>query len=108
MGNLAIYCSFKLEQNKISKTLCVQRQFVNNSCNGRCVLQKTLKKFEDNERSMEKVLKEKAEIVYICNFNTVTYQLFSPEIISTPTPLTRIEKPITVTNSIFHPPLFTV
>ena len=52
-GNLVIYTQFKANQEQIIKTICVQRKLVNNTCNGRCELQKSLKQFDDNEKKME-------------------------------------------------------
>lgn len=66
-GNVFVYAKFKINQDEISKTICIQRKLVNNSCNGRCELQKSLKKFEDNEKKMTNHLKGKPELVYVLN-----------------------------------------
>ncbi len=77
-GNFFVYTSFKLNQEEISKTICVQRKQVFNNCNGRCELQKSLKKYADNEKKMDNNLKEKSEIVYIQNTITAQYNLIAP------------------------------
>ncbi|WP_026713830.1 hypothetical protein [Flavobacterium daejeonense] len=66
-GSFFVYTSFKLHQDEIAKTICVQRKLVNNSCNGRCELEKSLKKYSDNEKRMQNNLDNKVELVYIQN-----------------------------------------
>jgi len=66
-----------LNQQEIARTICVQRKQVFNSCNGRCELQKSLKKYSDNEKQMQDSLKEKLEIVYICITSEVSSTLIS-------------------------------
>jgi len=104
-GNMVVYVSFKINQNEIAKTICIQRKVANNTCNGRCELRKSLKKFEDNERKMDHNLKEKIDLVYIQNYLETTISsrknmesrksLFS----------NFTKKPISVSNTTFHPPL---
>jgi plasmid maintenance system antidote protein VapI len=67
LGNIIVYAKFKINQDEIAKTICVQRKIANNSCNGNCELQKSLKKFSDNEKQMQDNLKEKSELVYLQN-----------------------------------------
>ncbi|WP_236025425.1 hypothetical protein [Flavobacterium geliluteum] len=103
-GSFFVYTSFKLNQEEISKTICVQRKMVFNSCNGRCELQKSLKKYADNEKRMQNNLKEKAEIVYIQNTPTANFKLVTP-IQSVIALFASFDaKPISVSNSTFHPP----
>ncbi|WP_418263530.1 hypothetical protein [Flavobacterium faecale] len=106
LGTVVIYTQFKMAQDEIAQTICIQRANINNSCNGRCELQKSLKKYDDNEKRMDKTnLKEKTELVY----TTVPFQVqFNPS-----TTVTQKEKtftafsakPIGISFSIFHPPL---
>ncbi len=105
-GSFFVYTSFKLNQEEISKTICVQRKMVFNSCNGRCELQKSLKKYTDNEKRMQDNLKEKAEVIYILNITLADFKLIIP--IETEVKLfaSLNEKPVSVSNSIFHPPSF--
>ncbi|MDW8852531.1 hypothetical protein SD960_20690 [Flavobacterium sp. MMLR14_040] len=105
-GSFFVYTSFKLNQEEISKTICVQRKMVFNSCNGRCELQKSLKKYSDNEKRMQNNLKEKAEVVYIQNTATANFKLVTP--IESPAKLFASfdAKPISVSNSTFHPPSY--
>ena len=62
-GNMVVYFTFKINQDEIVKTICIQRQLVNNTCNGNCELQKSLKKL-DSEKKTESSFKEKLELIY--------------------------------------------
>jgi len=103
-GSFFVYTSFKLNQEEISKTICVQRKMVFNSCNGRCELQKSLKKYADNEKKMHDNLKEKAEVIYIQNSAVSHFKLVAP-IESKKTIFAYFDKkPISVSNPTFRPP----
>lgn len=103
-GSFFVYTSFKLNQEEISKTICVQRKMIFNSCNGRCELQKSLKKYADNEKKMQNNLKEKVEVVYIQNSPTANFKLITPIESAAKLFASFDEKPISVSNSTFHPP----
>ncbi|OOV27642.1 hypothetical protein BXU11_09265 [Flavobacterium sp. LM5] len=106
-GNLAIYTQFKANQEQIIKTICVQRKLVNNTCNGRCELQKSLKKFDENEKKMENILKEKADFVYLIHSTPTSF--VSNTLITSTTKLNVFHtsgKTISKTNSTFRPPSF--
>lgn len=105
-GNFFVYASFKLNQAEITKTICVQRKQVFNTCNGRCELQKSLKKYADNEKKMQDNLKEKSEIVYIQNTITAPYQLVAPIQTKAPFFAALDKKPISVSEAAFRPPSF--
>ncbi len=103
-GSFLVYTSFKLNQEEISKTICVQRKMIFNSCNGRCELQKSLKKYSDNEKRMQDNLKEKAEIVYIQNTILPDFTLIIPIESERKNFAYFNRKPISVSNLTFHPP----
>jgi hypothetical protein len=103
-GSFLVYTSFKLNQEEISKTICVQRKMIFNSCNGRCELQKSLKKYSDNEKRMQDNLKEKAEIVYIQNIITLDFTLIVPIESERKNFAYFNRKPVSVSNLTFHPP----
>ncbi|MCI9846296.1 hypothetical protein FLV_16035 [Flavobacterium pectinovorum] len=105
-GSFFVYTSFKLNQEEISKTICVQRKMVFNSCNGRCELQKSLKKYADNEKKMQNNLKEKVEVVYIQNSPTANFKLVTPIVSAAKLFASGDAKPISVSNSTFHPPSY--
>ncbi|WP_281336308.1 hypothetical protein [Flavobacterium eburneipallidum] len=105
-GNVVIYTNFKINQDEIAKTICIQRKMVNNSCNGRCDLQKSLKQFEDNEKKMDNLLKEKAELVYIQSPTIIHLEVF-PLIETTQKQYPTLDKkPISVALSNFRPPTY--
>lgn len=103
-GNMVVYFTFKINQDEIAKTICIQRQLVNNTCNGSCELQKSLKKL-DSEKKAETNFKEKLELVYTqftpqYEFNSIVFledkqQVFT--LISS--------KPTSVSFALFRPPL---
>lgn len=108
-GNIVIYTQFKANQEQIIKTICVQRKLVNNTCNGRCELQKSLKQFDENEKKMENILKEKADFVYLIGSNPTAF--ISNTAITSTTKLNVFHtsgKTISKTNSTFRPPSFLV
>ncbi|WP_428229842.1 hypothetical protein [Flavobacterium sp.] len=103
-GSFCVYTTFKLNQEEISKTICIQRKMVFNSCNGRCELQKSLKKYTDNEKKMQDNLKEKAEVIYIQNIAVSHFKLVTT-IKSRKAIFAYFDKkPISVSNATFHPP----
>lgn len=107
-GSFCVYTTFKLNQEEISKTICVQRKMVFNSCNGRCELQKSLKKYADNEKKMQDNLKEKAEVIYIQNISLSNFKLVAP-IRSRKAIFAYFDKkPISVSNVTFHPPSYLI
>ncbi|TPG42222.1 hypothetical protein EAH81_07855 [Flavobacterium pectinovorum] len=105
-GSFFVFTSFKLNQTEISKTICVQRKMVNNTCNGRCELQKSLKKYADNEKKMQNNLKEKAEVVYLQNTITAHFKLQTPIQSKAKFFASFDSKPISVSNATFHPPSY--
>lgn len=104
MGSMFVYASFKLNQQKIARTICVQRKQVFNSCNGRCELQKSLKKYSDNEKQMQDTLKEKLEIVYICITSEVNFTFISPVEHQQTDFAFLSNKPVGVSSATFRPP----
>jgi hypothetical protein len=107
-GSLFIYASFKINQKEIAKTICVQRKQAFNSCNGRCELQKSIKKYSDNERKMQDSLKDKLELVYVQNTAEITFSAIPVMESKNNTPILFEKKPIGASNLTFHPPLCAV
>lgn len=50
-GKTWIILSFKLNQQTISKNICVQRNIPNNKCKGKCHLKKQLKNSENKDQN---------------------------------------------------------
>ncbi|WP_229335592.1 hypothetical protein [Flavobacterium sp. ALJ2] len=107
-GSLFVYASFKINQEEISKTICVQRKLSFNSCNGRCELQKSIKKYSDNERKMQDSLKDKLELVYVYNTAEVCFDNIPIIESKENTSILFEKKPIGASNLTFHPPLWLV
>ena len=104
-GNVVIYLTFKINQDEISKTLCIKKEVKNNSCNGKCYLAKQLKKAAEKEKQESSNVKEKQEVVYT---QTASNYNFTPifTIEKTRMMVSRYcEKSKSVAVSIFHPPL---
>lgn len=104
-GNVVIYLTFKVNQDEISKTLCVKKEVKNNTCNGKCYLAKQLKKGAEKEKQESSNLKEKQELVYT---QTASNYNFTPIITIEKTRMMvsrYCEKSKSVAVSIFHPPL---
>lgn len=65
-SSMMVYVSFKLNQDFISKTLCINRAKPKLHCNGKCQLMKKLKQVEKEEqKQLPQGLKEKLEVIYI-------------------------------------------
>ncbi|OCB70388.1 hypothetical protein SAMN05192550_2724 [Flavobacterium glycines] len=104
-GSFFVYTSFKLHQDEIAKTICVQRKLVDNTCNGRCELQKSLKKYEDNEKRMQNNLDNKVDLVFIQNTVVADdFKIIEFNYSSKPNFHTQEKKPVSVTLSSFRPP----
>jgi hypothetical protein len=105
-GNITVYVAFKLNQNEISKTICIQRKLQFNTCNGGCELRKSLNQFDDNEKKMNNHLKEKTELVYVQNITQTNYDIIIPSFTTFNNYSTFDKKPITVVLSNFRPPSY--
>ncbi len=105
-GNIIIYAKFKINQDEIAKTICIQRKIANNTCNGNCELKKSLKQFEDNEKEMQNNLKEKSELVYIQNTSEAAYSIVASTYSAPKNYFTFDKKPIAVALSNFRPPAY--
>ena len=106
-GSFFAYSSFKLNQDEIAKTICIQRKMVNNSCNGRCELQKSLKKYDDNEKKMQNNLDNKVDFVFIQNTVTSTYKAIEySNQFKKPDFYTLEKKPVSIARSSFRPPSY--
>lgn len=105
-GALFFLAKFKINQDEISKTICVQRKVANNSCQGHCALKKSLKKLDDNERKMNNVLKSKIELVYLQPFAENNFDLFFDCISNEISVLHTSKKPNSISLLSFRPPAY--
>lgn len=82
---------------------------VNNTCNGRCELQKSLKKYEDNEKRMQNNLDNKIDLVFIQNTVIATdFKIIEFNYSSKPNSYTQEKKPVSVSLSSFRPPSYLI
>lgn len=82
---------------------------LNNSCNGRCELQKSLKKYEDNEKRMHNNLDNKVDLVFIQNTVVANnFKLVAIPTIEKPNFYTLEKKPISISVSSFRPPSYLI
>lgn len=106
LGNFLTYVNFKLNQVEIAKTICVQRKMVFNSCNGRCELQKSLKRYTDNEKRMQNNLKEKTDLVYVRELISNEYALVEPMLPIVKISTTEAKKTASFSTFTFRPPAY--
>ena len=60
-----IYVSFKINQESITKTICVKKEVKNNTCQGKCQLKKQLDNAaEEEQKQAPTPQKGKYEILY--------------------------------------------
>lgn len=82
---------------------------VNNSCNGRCELEKSIKKYSDNEKRMHDNLDNKVDLVFIQNTFAASYELVqSNNQFKKPNFYILEKKTIAVARSSFRPPSFLI
>lgn len=103
-----MYTSFKLHQDEIVKTICVQRKLVNNTCNGRCELDKSIKKYNDNEKRMQNNLDNKVDLVYIYTAVVPEYKLIETNLVEKPNFYTLEKKTVSVALTSFRPPSYLI
>jgi hypothetical protein len=106
-SGLIIYFNFKINQEVISKTLCVKKDEPDNCCQGKCQLKKEL--IEENKKENQSAArnnKEKKEIrnnlfSHFAKIRLITYQdNFRYNI-----PI-HLGKPNQTNSKVFHPPQY--
>ena len=86
----------------------MQRKLAFNSCNGRCELQKSIKKYSDNQRKMQDSLKDKLELLYVQSTAEVSFDSFPVFESKDNNAVLFDKKPVGASNLTFHPPLWLV
>lgn len=101
-SELGIYISFKINQDYISKNLCVEKDIPNSTCHGCCQLKKKLKTSEEQKEENPQSTNKKPEIQFFNPGSAIafsspakSYQIIIPKAIDTS---------ILLTESIFRPP----
>lgn len=79
---------------------------VNNSCNGRCELDKSIKKYSDNEKKMQNNLDSKVNLVFIQNTIITHFNVVAVAPIEKPNCYTLEKKPVSVSLPSFRPPSY--
>lgn len=79
---------------------------VNNSCNGRCELDKSIKKYSDNEKKMQNNLDSKVNLVFIQNTIIADFNVMVVTPIEKPNCCTLEKKPVSVSLPSFRPPSY--
>jgi hypothetical protein len=104
---MTLLLSFKSNQEIIAKTLCIEKEVLNNSCNGKCQLAKQLKKIatNENEDSSNIIDTEKLELLYTLPlFFDINLNLLS--FVQKKSILFPYRKTKSFSQLIFHPPIF--
>jgi hypothetical protein len=69
-----ILISFKINQERIAQTLCEQREIKNNTCEGKCHLEKQLKKVDQEEQKRSPIPQNKqTEVLYTFSLSKQIY-----------------------------------
>jgi hypothetical protein len=98
-----VLLDFKIHQEVIIQTICLQKDEVKNTCNGKCHLTKQLEKTEESSEDAP-VLPEnlREALLYFALDNSVVFKSFEETVIQIPH--VRQLKGIKSIHSIFHPP----
>jgi hypothetical protein len=106
-AKLAIIINFEANREYIAKNLCEKKDEPDSCCKGSCQLNKSLEEEEKQESSVPGAdIKEKFETL-TCTLNDKD-QLFIYETTISYVEYYRLKKPVKLSNSVFHPPNFTV
>lgn len=98
-----VLLDFKIHQEVISQTLCVQKDEMKNTCNGKCHLAKQLEKSDESSEEAPVLPTNLQEVLlFFAQTNEFEWKHFENEILFVPhvSDLYGIESE----NSIFHPP----
>ncbi len=102
-SKMIILVNFQINNDYISKNLCVKKEVKNNCCKGSCHLKKQLQEEEKKEQSPASSLKNVKEFQIFCQYNS-SFKFQSSLLLETDfTPfkgLTAFQPSF----SIFHPP----
>ncbi|QQT25844.1 hypothetical protein [Sphingobacterium spiritivorum] len=64
-SRMAMFISFKINQDYISRVLCENKDKPELSCHGQCVLMKKIKKLEEKEHNQDmQIIKQLNELIY--------------------------------------------
>lgn len=98
-----IYLSFSFNQQEIAKTLCENKDKPKSCCEGKCVLEKELKKNEQQQGEFPSILKEKIDKTEISS-GYISYKMGLVEPTTPSYRLYKTEKLTDISVTVFHPP----
>ncbi|MBI1286153.1 MAG: hypothetical protein GC178_01100 [Flavobacteriales bacterium] len=98
-----VFLDFKIHQQLISQTICVQKDTKMNTCNGKCHLAKQLKKSEEGSKKMP-ALPSQLEEVLLFFTQTSDFELRQFENETRLVPNISNLHGADIPSSIFHPP----
>lgn len=101
----AVLLDFKINQDFISQTFCVQKAEKENTCNGKCHLSKQLEKAENDSEDAPISTENLQEILLYFSFED-EFLSFRSESSSLQSPAFNKLNGIGSIHSIFHPPQF--
>lgn len=98
-----LFVQFSINQEEIAKTLCENKEKPKSCCEGKCMLEKEIKKEEKQEAKYPSALKEKIDKTEICpDYISYLSPVFSNS--SVQSFIYETEKPHDVSVLVFHPP----
>lgn len=99
----AIFIDFKINQEFIVETLCIQKDEANNTCNGQCHLTQQFEKADESSDELPATLTEIQEVILYFNCAEAII-LETNEVLGIKNPVISTLVPSEETCSIFHPP----
>lgn len=79
-SKVTIFIHFKIKQDYIAKTLCINKDIPNSTCKGRCHLKKKLEKQdEQEEKQLTKSQLEKFQKITFVAINVSSFNFFKKE-----------------------------
>lgn len=106
ISNITLLLSFKSNQDVIAKTICIEKETLDNKCQGKCILAKQLKKITNNkgDENSNIIDSEKLELLYTLpllfdlKLNSIVFVCKNPIIFL-------YRKTKTFSQLVFHPPI---
>jgi len=102
-SKVCIWVEFKLNQEYIAKTLCVQKEVEDNCCKGSCHLTKQLEEDDKNQDSQSRDMKNLKEI-QLYHENNQSFLLISPLTLEHSFVTQSMSQVVKRALEIFHPP----
>lgn len=103
MGQFAVLTYFGINRKTIIKTECVNLDKPALQCNGKCYLNKLLKKVEDKNDSQKTVKEVRVDNMFCLKQLIFKFDL-AVKTLKNPTFFYNAETPFRSTDAIFHPP----